>query len=403
MQLPAGGEGQLVMVRDDLDQLLDAIAHRGFRLIGPTARDGAIVYDEISCSADLPAGWTDDQDGGTYRLRRRGDDALFGYNVGPQSWKRYLFPPSSLLSRVRSDDGLAFAAADEQQAAPLAFIGVRSCELHAIAIQDRVFLGGRHPDPVYADRREGAFIVAVNCGQAGGTCFCVSMQTGPRAQSGFDLALTELLDADRHEFLVEIGTARGADVMSEVACRTAQPTDVATAGQIIERTAESMGRHMDTGGIKDLLYANFEHPRWDEVAGRCLACGNCTMACPTCFCFSVENVSDLTGTQAELHRSWDSCFTMDHSYLHGGAVRVSNRSRYRQWMTHKLATWIDQFGTSGCVGCGRCITWCPVGIDITEEAAAIRADDGAVAGGPGAVTSAEPGAPHSQKGQAGDA
>src|SRR6516164_3125269 len=195
MSPPADGAGQLVMASDHLDQLLEAISRRGFRLIGPTARDGAIVYDEISSSADLPAGWTDDQDGGMYRLRRRGDEALFGYNVGPQSWKRHLFPPSSLLARVRSDDGMSGAAAPAEEEAPLAFIGVRSCELQAIAIQDRVFLGGRHKDPVYADRREGAFIVAVNCGQAGGTCFCVSMQTGPRAQSGFDLALTELLDA----------------------------------------------------------------------------------------------------------------------------------------------------------------------------------------------------------------
>jgi len=384
MSPPADREGQLVMARSHLDQLLEAISRRGFRLIGPTVRDGAIVYDEISSSADLPAGWTDEQDGGTYRLRRRDDDALFGYNVGPQSWKRQLFPPSSLLSRVRGDNGMSDAAADSQEAGPLAFIGVRSCELHAIAVQDRVFLGGRHADPVYAGRRTGAFIVAVNCGQAGGTCFCVSMQTGPRAESGFDLALTEFLDGGRHEFLVEIGTARGAEVMSEVAGRAAQAADVQMADQIIQRTAASMGRQMDTSGIKELLYANFEHPRWEEVAGRCLSCGNCTMACPTCFCFSVEDVSDLTGTQTELHRSWDSCFTMDHSYLHGGAVRVSNRSRYRQWMTHKLATWIDQFGTSGCVGCGRCITWCPVGIDITEEVAAIRADDGAVAGGPDA-------------------
>ena len=374
VQPPTDRGAQLVMARGQLDQLLDAITRRGFRLIGPTVRDGAIVYDEIASSADLPAGWTDDQDGGTYRLHRRGDEALFGYNVGPQSWKRYLFPPSSQLARVRSEDCLSFAAVGEPDAAPLAFLGVRSCELHAIAIQDRVFLGGRHPDPVYADRREGAFIVAVNCGQAGGTCFCVSMQTGPQAQSGFDLALTELLDGDRHEFLVEIGTARGAEVMSDVASRAAAAGDTETADRIIELTAASMGRQMDTGGIKDLLYANFEHPRWEEVASRCLSCGNCTMACPTCFCFSVENVTDLTGTQAELQRSWDSCFTMDHSYLHGGAVRVTNRSRYRQWMTHKLGTWIDQFGTSGCVGCGRCITWCPVGIDITEEVAAIRAE-----------------------------
>jgi ferredoxin len=144
-----------------------------------------------------------------------------------------------------------------------------------------------------------------------------------------------------------------------------------------------MGRQLDTGGIKDLLYDNFEHPRWDDVASRCLTCGNCTMVCPTCFCFSITEVTDLAGLQAEQQRSWDSCFTVEHSNLHGGPVRVSGRSRYRQWMTHKLATWIDQFGTSGCVGCGRCITWCPVGIDITEEAAAIRASDGDTGGGTG--------------------
>jgi ferredoxin len=373
---------QRVIDRAGLDQLLAAIARRGFRLIGPAVRDGVIVYDDISSSADLPAGWTDEQDGGHYRLRRRDDDALFGYAVGPQSWKRYLFPPTSVVWRSARDKdagqdpgGAADGAAGA--GAPMAFIGVRSCELRAIAIQDRVFLGGQHTDPVYAGRREGVFLVAVNCGQAAATCFCVSMDAGPKAESGFDLALTELLDGERHEFLVEIGTGRGADVMSEVAGRPAGRPETQAADRVTEQTAASMGRHLDTGGIKDLLYGNFENPRWDDVAGRCLTCGNCTMVCPTCFCFSITDVTDLAGTEAEQQRSWDSCFTMDHSYIHGGSVRASSRSRYRQWMTHKLATWIDQFGTSGCVGCGRCITWCPVGIDITEEAAAIRASDGA--------------------------
>ena len=372
---------QLVIVRDDLDQLLGAIARRGFRLIGPTVRDGAIVYDDIASSADLPAGWTDEQDGGTYRLRRRDDDALFGYAVGPQSWKRYLFPPTSVVWRTGQDR--AAAEAEAEAGPPMAFIGVRSCELRAIAIQDRVFLGGQHVDPVYAGRRAGAFLVAINCGTAGGTCFCVSMDAGPKAESGFDLALTELMDGGRHEFLVEAGTGRGAEVLSEVTSRPAGRPDTQAANLVTERTAASMGRQLDTGGIKDLLYDNFEHPRWDDVASRCLTCGNCTMVCPTCFCFSITEVTDLAGMQAEQQRSWDSCFTVDHSNLHGGPVRVSGRSRYRQWMTHKLATWIDQFGTSGCVGCGRCITWCPVGIDITEEAAAIRASDHDTGGGIG--------------------
>ena len=121
--------------------------------------------------------------------------------------------------------------------------------------------------------------------------------------------------------------------------------------------------------MQELLQGNLEHPRWDDVAERCLTCGNCTMVCPTCFCTTVEDHSDLAGRRAERKRRWDSCFTMDFSYIHGGSVRDQARSRYRQWMTHKLASWIDQFGTSGCVGCGRCITWCPVGIDITEEVA----------------------------------
>jgi ferredoxin len=370
-------DGQQVMLaRADFDLLLTAITRRGFRLIGPAVRDGAIVYDDISAAADLPAGWTDEQDAGTYRLSRRDDEALFGYNVGPQSWKRHLFPASSTLWRAgRDEHGMTTAAVPAAPETPMAFIGVRSCELRAIAVQDQVFLGGQHRDPVYAGNRDGAFLVAVTCGQAGGTCFCVSMDSGPRAGSGFDLALTEFPDPGNHHFLVEAGTSRGAEVLHELPGRPAEHADLAAAVELAERTAASMGRELDTGGIKDLLYANFDNARWDDVASRCLSCGNCTMVCPTCFCFSVDNVTDLAGTQAEQERTWDSCFTLDHSYLHGGSVRGSGKARYRQWMTHKLATWIDQFGTSGCVGCGRCVTWCPVGIDITEEAAAIRSTD----------------------------
>jgi ferredoxin len=375
----AGPEaGPVVFAASDLDQLLDAIRLRGFRLVGPVLRDGAICYDDIDSAADLPAGWTDEQEAGTYRVRRRDDAALFGYNVGPHSWKKYLFPPYARLSPPEPPPD-----------APFAFIGVRSCELTAIAIQDRVFLGGRHKDQQYEGRRADALIVAVNCGQAGGTCFCASMDTGPRARSGFDIALTELLSGDGrdgrdgqarggHRFLAEPGTARGAEILREVRGLPASEADTGAAAAATEHAIASMGRAMPELDLRQLLADNFGHPRWDDVAARCLTCGNCTMVCPTCFCFSVEDVSGLaSGDPAgspERHRSWDSCFTMDHSYLHGGSVRVSDRSRYRQWMTHKLATWIDQFGMSGCVGCGRCITWCPAGIDITEEVKAIAAD-----------------------------
>jgi len=365
----------VLVERQHLEQLLQALAARDYEIIGPAISGGAIVYDRLAPDAVLPSGWTDEQQGGKYRLKRRTDDALFGYVVGPHSWKKFLYPPIQRLWRSERK-GRGFSIQPEQETQPKqAFIGARACELQAIAIQDQVFLHGPYPDPNYKARRENLFIVAVNCGQAGGNCFCASMNTGPKATFGYDLALTELLGNEPPSLLVEIGTERGAEVLSQVPHRRASESDRQAADRIMAETSRRMGRNLDTREIKALLYRNYEHPQWDNVAARCLSCCNCTMVCPTCFCTTVEDVTDLTGNHAERWRKWDSCFTVDFSYIHGGSVRATTKSRYRQWMTHKLATWIDQFGMSGCVGCGRCITWCPVGIDITAEARAIRASD----------------------------
>jgi formate hydrogenlyase subunit 6/NADH:ubiquinone oxidoreductase subunit I len=238
-------------------------------------------------------------------------------------------------------------------------------------------------DTAYVSRRENTFIIAVTCSDPAGTCFCVSMGTGPVPDKGFDLSLTELMNHDGHRFLVAPGSDRGEKILDELTTRAegdevlnAARTDRNQAREVGTAAAQRMGRSLDTNGIRDLLYANAEHPQWDDVASRCLACTNCTLVCPTCFCTSVEDVSDLSGRQTERWRVWDSCFTTDFSYLHGGSVRTSVPSRYRQWATHKLASWVDQFGTSGCVGCGRCITWCPAAIDITAEVGAIRSGEG---------------------------
>ena len=255
---------------------------------------------------------------------------------------------------------------------------MRPCDLRAIFIQDRVLGSGAHAGSTYATRRSAAFIIAVSCTEPGETCFCSSMGTGPQAGPGFDLALTELTgpaDAGGHRFLVDVGSAAGAAVLAEVAAPAVRPTrSVAGARSAVAEAADRMGRSMPAEGLPELMAASQGAARWDDVASRCLTCGNCTMVCPTCFCTTVEDTSDLTGEHAERWQRWDSCFDLDFSYLHGGSVRVSDKSRYRQWLTHKLGTWHDQFGSSGCVGCGRCIVWCPVGIDITEEVAALRAE-----------------------------
>ncbi|HEX9922070.1 MAG TPA: 4Fe-4S dicluster domain-containing protein [Anaerolineae bacterium] len=356
------------IVKTELQPIFQALRAAGYTLIGPTLGEGAIIYDEIEQLSDLPIGWTERQEAGRYQLSRRDDQAYFGYAVGPHSWKKFLFPAQLTLFSVQRHNGSFTATLNDTPPPRYAFIGVRPCDLQAIGIQDRVFMAGIYQEPSYKARRQAAFILAVNCTEPGGTCFCASMHTGPQAESGFDLALTELDDI----FLLEIGSELGRELLTEVDWRPAGAFELQTARRALAEAEQHMGRQLDTTDLPNLLYQNLEHPHWNEVAQRCLSCANCTQVCPTCFCNDVVEVSDLTGQTSERVRVWDSCFSLDFSHVHGGNIRPTTRSRYRQWLTHKLATWIDQFGTSGCVGCGRCITWCPVGIDLTAEIEALR-------------------------------
>jgi ferredoxin len=223
-------------------------------------------------------------------------------------------------------------------------------------------------DPGWVRARAGALVIAVPCGAAGGTCFCASMGTGPGVESGHDIRLTELLEGAMHRFVAEAGSERGAALLARVQARPASEAEQAAAAELPVRAARRMGRALEVRGLAESLVRSPEHPRWDDVALRCLSCGNCTLSCPTCFCHTVSDVASLDGSTAERVRAWDTCFSSEFSYIHGGSVRPSVRARYRQWLTHKFAHWHAQFGSSGCVGCGRCITWCPARIDITEEA-----------------------------------
>ena len=354
--------------REHLQELITNLAADGFTVIGPKIDQAAIVYDEIDSVDELPHGWTDRQERGSYRLERRDDDAYFGFVVGPHSWKRFLFPPlATVATAERTENGWEMGTPNEP-APRYAFLGVRACEIAAMNIQDRVFTGGPYVDPIYQARRAAAFIVAVNCTTAAATCFCTSMQTGPRCESGFDLALTEIADG----FVIEAGSDAGSALLAGLPVAPATEDHLSRADHERQRAVDQIQRSLDTDGLRDLLLGSLEHPQWSDVAQRCLSCTNCTMVCPTCFCSTVTEVSDLAGEHIERQRRWDSCFNIDFSYMNGGIVRDDIRSRFRQWLTHKLASWHDQFDSTGCVGCGRCITWCPTGIDLTEEVAALR-------------------------------
>ena len=358
----------MIVDREGLQRLFDILTMDGYQIVGPAIRDNVIIYDHMNAISYLPVGWRDFQDAGMYRLEKNETTRLFDYVPGPYSWKRYLYPPALRLWRAEREDKGFQVVEENVNTRKYAFLGVRPCEIGAMAILDKVFNTDKYSDPVYNARRKNLFIVAVNCTKPGGTCFCGSMKTGPVAEAGFDIALTEIPVNGGDGFIAEAGSARGTRILKEqVAHREADEKERDLARGLLEDARCAMGRSLDTSNLKAIFYEHFEHPQWEELAERCLTCGNCTMVCPTCFCYNIEDANDLTGAYAERRRKWDSCFNKDFSYMHGGSIRFSGKSRYRQWLTHKLATWVDQFGTSGCVGCGRCITWCPVGIDLTEE------------------------------------
>jgi ferredoxin len=360
-----------------LAALLDVLRARDYSLVGPTIQQGAIGYGPIASLDDLPAGWTNVQAPGASRLERRDDDQLFGYVVGPHSWKKYLMPNEVVVWRGERSNG-GFHTVEPEPEPAYAFIGVRPCELAAIAVQDRVFMNGA-ADPTYRLRRESAFILAVNCTEPGANCFCTSMGTGPAVaeDAAYDLALTEVVRDGSLAYLIESGSEVGDAVLRGAAATpvAASEADLELRSAVMEEAAAAITKTMDTDGVRELMLANLRNGYWEDVGARCLACTNCTMVCPTCFCNTVEDQMSLDGTMAERTRKWDSCFSIDFSYIHGGPLRTTPEARYRQWLTHKLATWWDQFDVSGCVGCGRCITWCPVGIDLTAEVAALRKVD----------------------------
>lgn len=354
---------EVVLDRPGLDELIEVLVREGYRVIGPTVRDSAIVLDTLESGDRLPAGWGVETAPGRYRLRRRSDSAVFGHSAGPQSWKQYLHPPRRQLWSEHPDGTFHAPPAPETK---YAFLGVRACDLAAIRVLETVLsAGGASTTRPF----ENLFIVAANCTEPGGVCFCASMNTGPAVGTGFDLCLTERVDDDGHRFVTEVGTAEGARVLELVTRRRATAEETAEAARAVADAANHMGREMPDVDLRAMLREARDADVWEDVASRCLTCGNCTMVCPTCFCTTTEDVSDLAGDNAERWQHWSSCFDLDYSQLHGGTVRVSGESRYRQWISHKLGTWFDQFGSSGCVGCGRCIDWCPVGIDITAEAA----------------------------------
>jgi len=351
---------------EHLQRLFDQLKQAGYTVVAPQQVDGAIVYRETETASTLPQGVVDRQQPGQYRLETTPDPRYFGWSSGVQGVKSALFPPQELLwqSTRQADGQIQFSPLHAPQQ-PVALFGLRSCDLAAIRLMDKHFLRSGEEDPWYQQCRSHQLLIAVSCSHASESCFCASTATGPEPEQGFDLRLDELASG----FLIQAGSAVGNRLLLDLALESATELQIAEADESLGAVAASQKRAIASNDFRPHFLDKTESPIWEQIAERCLGCGNCTALCPTCFCHREEEVATLDLQQSSHQRVWDSCFSDEHSQLHGIPVRTGRRERYRQWMTHKLAGWHDQFGESGCVGCGRCITWCPVGIDLVQESA----------------------------------
>ena len=362
----------IVVSKPELDAILLSLSNLEYDLEGPKVKDHTVILGPIDSISDLPKGYTSQEEPGKYILSSTGKDNYFDVTSGPQAWKKYFFPPRAQLMIFQQDPAISpdWTLANVVEETPsYALIGVRPCDLAGIHIQDKIFLEGDHCDPIYRDRREKAFILAANCTEPCETCFCTSMGTGPKAETGFDLSLTEL----KNHFLIEVGSEAGSKLLTGMDWKTADEKTLKEADDALQAAREKINLNLpQPEKLEKELLSNLEHPQWDDVAGRCLSCGSCTQVCPTCFCWDTTDVTKLPGDTVIRERVWDSCFNPDYTYVSHGNTRPNTRARYRQWLTHKFASWYEQHGSSGCVGCGRCITWCPAEINHLEEIAAIR-------------------------------
>ncbi|WPM32043.1 4Fe-4S dicluster domain-containing protein [Hydrogenobacter sp. T-2] len=357
------GKGRSYLLSlEGIRELFEALKD-GYIVLAPKLRDGLIALSEVQSLEELPLGYRNIEAPGFCVIEKV--EGYFTYTHPYNSFKSFLHPTELPLIRVRKErEDLNFQTLVPEEKAMCLF-DIRACDLSALKVLDTVFLyKNPHPDPYYASLREGLFVLAVNCSYATSTCFCTTMETGPEVKEGYDLLITELSEG----FLTEVGSEKGKRIIEKVKDkREAEGKHFEEKRKILEKTELTMKRAFQTEGLTKRLYERMDAKYWEHIEKRCVACTSCTQACPTCFCFDIIERNNLELEESLRVRVWDSCFSPSFATVHRFNLRQSVHSRYRQWLMHKFAYWVGQFDCFGCVGCGRCITWCPVGIDIREE------------------------------------
>jgi sulfhydrogenase subunit beta (sulfur reductase) len=342
-----------VTTKDDLTAWLDDLAER-LTLIAPTAVQEQIFYRPVATSSEI----------------------VFDFGKADLPVKEYFLPSTHvLLSIERGEDGVRLEepALDGQRVA----FGLRPCDARALRVMDALFLDQEPADPYYAERREKTTLVGLACREMGDECFCTSLGLAPDDASDVDLMLTEIGEGGEGSarYAVQVVTEKGAKILGSLSLVEVEGTvPMPTAGDktpILE--AEAWPAH-------------FDQAYWARVADRCLSCRVCTYVCPTCRCFDVRDYGTLDGASPEAGvepvegaspepveggverlRAWDSCMSEGYRRIAGGHnPRPTKADRLRNRFYCKFCYYPRDFGPVACVGCGRCISNCPVNVDIVE-------------------------------------
>jgi sulfhydrogenase subunit beta (sulfur reductase) len=300
-------------------------------------------------------------------LSRMHETALDGPALMP-SPKEFLLPPMEQLFRY-SAEGVEEAL----NRLPRVLFGIRPCDVSAIRILDIFFLDETR-DVYYESRRSGTALITLACNQPDPTCFCLGLGTGPFLKTGFDIQLTDLGD----RFLVETGSELGASLTAPYPHIFIEPKSsdnddlyearLASQSRFEKRVnLEQVRKRIQAEAVPDTF--------WESVADRCFECGGCVYNCPVCTCFNVIDRAASTSTGTRM-RLWDTCMFKGFTRMAGGVVPAEAKiHRTKRWYHHKLVHWPAQFGTFGCVGCGRCAVSCPGKIDMATVALRIKGAD----------------------------
>ncbi len=302
------------------------------------------------------------EDKGQFVFRRleRWSEARLDYPRTALPPKKYFLPPRETLFRYQENRGyVPYLEGFDRR---IVLFGVHACDIYALNILDEVFAGA-YPDPYYQARRKNIAIIGIDC-TPDEHCFCRSMRAD-YVDRGFDLFLTDIGDS----YHTLVGTARGDDMVL-AASTLFEPITRADTEEYKRRSSAKRAAfklEVEIRDLSEIFEMEYESGIWKELGDRCLACGNCSMVCPTCYCYDVADTVCLGGRDGTRDRTWDSCLFSSHALVAGGEnFRKTRAARIKFRYYHKQRGFVAEYGRHSCVGCGRCITTCPVGIDVSK-------------------------------------